>query len=299
MRLRLFNAISSFTDPKSLPGVPSAIRLLPLSLLKHWLYPFFVRGSRRAYNGQVFFESWYRSSAELTDGLTISQNYNPFWTRYHYNATECSIIRGFAARGYPMQPTVLDIGSGAGHWVDFYRNVFAARSVTAVEFVEEVCEKLRLRYRGQPVKVLNADVSAQGFNPGKFDIINAIGVMFHIVDDTAWERAIRNLARSLAPGGTIIVGGQFGWLTRSVQFHRKDLFGSWREAQAAECSEVLVNKRIRSLRVWKAATAAAGLRVIGVVRTSAVRGIPTPENHILLIRASGSSKRGTKSNVQI
>lgn len=188
-----------------------------------------------------------------------------------------------------MQPTVLDIGSGAGHWVDFYRDVFAARRVTAVEFVPGVCDALRLRYRGHPVEVLNNDVSAQGFSPGQFDIINAIGVMFHIVDDAAWERAIRNLARSLAPGGTIIVGGQFGWLTRSVQFHCKDQFDSWQEAQARGMQrEVLVNKRIRSLRAWRTATAAAGLRVAGVVRTPAVRGIPTPENHILVAQASGS-----------
>jgi SAM-dependent methyltransferase len=173
--------------------------------------------------------------------------------------------------------------------VDFYRDVFAARSVTAVELVPDVCVTLRSRYRGQPVEVLNADVSAQEFNPGRFDIINAIGVMFHIIDDAAWRRAIGNLARSLAPGGTLIVGGQFGWLTRSVLFHHTDRYASWAEAHKADGKEVLVNKRIRSLRAWRRTMAAAGLRVAGVVRTPAVRGIATCENNILAARAREGS----------
>lgn len=99
MSLRLFSSKLSFTDPKSVPGVSAAIRLLPLSLLKHWLYPLFVRGSRRDYDARTFFASWYRSGVELTDGLTISHSHDPFWTRYHYDATECSIIRWFAFTG--------------------------------------------------------------------------------------------------------------------------------------------------------------------------------------------------------
>jgi len=34
-----------------------------------------------------------------------------------------------------------------------------------------------------------------------FDVVNAIGVMFHAVDDALWEQAVASLGRHLAVGG--------------------------------------------------------------------------------------------------
>ena len=97
------------------------------------------------------------------------------------------------------------------------------------------------------VEVRLADVTRPDFDLGeRFALVNAIGVMFHIVDDAAWERALRNVARHLEPGGRWIVGGQFGWVTANVQFHGCDDFSSWGDAAAR--GPRLVNKRIRSRR---------------------------------------------------
>lgn len=273
------------TDPKSLPGVRVVLRLLPLNILKHWLYPFLVRGRRRRYNAQAYFDSWYKSGPGVSDGSTISPTSEPLYTRYHYNTTENSILRWFAFHEHPAHPRVLDIGSGAGHWIDFYYDIFAAHGITGIDLSTRACEALRLKYEGKNIEIHCADVSASAFNLGQYDIINAIGVMFHIVDDAAWMRAIQNLARSLAPKGTLVVGGQFGWLTRDVQFHHVDSFNSWQELHDTEKPEILVNKRIRSIWAWRRAADDAGLRVAGVIRTASVRGIPTPENHILLLEA--------------
>ena len=261
------------------------LQLLPLHILKHWLYPFLVRGRRRRYDARAFFDSWYKSGPGVSDASTISPTSDPLYTRYHYNATENSILRWFAFHEHPKHPRVLDIGSGAGHWIDFYKHVFAAHSITGVELSAAACEALRIKYKGQDIDIRLADASAPEFNVGQYNIINAIGVMFHIVDDAAWNLAVKNLARSLAPNGTLVVGGQFGWLTRDVQFHRVDSFNSWQELHETEMHDVLVNKRIRSIWSWRRAAADAGLRVVGVVRTASVRGIPTPENHILILKA--------------
>ena len=147
-------------------------------------------------------------------------------TRYHYNAVENLIMAHFARTGRRTIGSVLDIGSGAGHWIDFYLTAFAAPRVVGAELSAVAAGQLAERYSGDGrVEIVEADVSAAQVGiEGQFDVINAIGVMFHIVDDDLWTRAVRNLAGLLAPGGVIVVSGQFGFTTQNVQFHNT---GSW------------------------------------------------------------------------
>lgn len=278
----------SVFDPKSLPGVRTAIRYIPLNVLKHWLYPFLVRGRREDYDAKTFFESWHNAAAQISDGSTISLTQDPASSRYHYNAVENTLLRWFILHPRSERPSVLDIGAGAGHWIGFYRQVLQAQHVTGIDLSETACAELRRKFPDETVDIRTADISTAGFQAGSYDIINAIGVMFHIVDDRAWERAIGNLASALAPGGVFLVGGQFGFLTRNVQFHKSDRFESWQDFREAKGERVLVNKRIRSLRAWRRAAAQAGLRVVAVLRTPQTRGIPTPENHVLVLQRRSS-----------
>jgi len=38
-----------------------------------------------------------------------------------------------------------------------------------------------------------------------FDFISAMSVLLHIVDDSRWRRALRNLATVIAPDGHLVV----------------------------------------------------------------------------------------------
>ena len=223
---------------------------------------------------------------------TISANSSTLDTRYHYNAVENTLLAYFAGRGTRSARRVLDVGSGAGHWIDFYLQVLAAEQVVGVEISAVAVEGLSRRYAGDPrVRVLEADIA--GATPGiegAFDVINAIGVMFHIVDDNLWRRAVRNLGSLLAADGVLVIGGQFGRTTQNVQFHSTDRFASWEEFREARSAVTLVNKRIRSLRDWRRCAQAAGLTVREAVRrTPGNPAITMPENNVLVL------KRGVNS----
>ena len=72
-----------------------------------------------------------------------------------------------------------------------------------------------------------------------FDVVNAIGVMFHIVDDERWKMAIGNIGRYLRKGGVAIIGGDFGPNTE----------------------ELGVMRRTRSLALWESTLEEFGLEV--------------------------------------
>ncbi len=223
---------------------------------------------------------------------------------FHYNVTENSILRAVLRRQPPARGAMieatrmltarqgrrqLDIGSGTGHWVDFMRRAFVVQHATAVEIAEPMAAFLREKYADQPVRVETVNVAEDGLDlaalGGPFHYITAIGVMFHITDDARWETAVHNLAAALAPGGLLIVGGEFGTETRNVQFHKSDAFGSWREFDKAEGEQgvVRVNKRVRSLARWVEVATAAGLKVADLVRSDRDELILTPENDVLLL----------------
>lgn len=262
-------------------------RLLGPKFVKHYVRPRRVKGPQRGYEAKRFFESWHRASGgALDDAETISAASSRIDTRYHYNAVENTLLAAFAGRGVRTAGRVLDVGSGAGHWIDFYLDVMRADAVVGAEISAVAAEALAARYAGDTrVRIAEADIAADAPGiEGPFDVVNAIGVMFHIVDDDMWRRAVRNLAGLLAPGGLAVIGGQFGRTTQNVQFHAVDQFESWDEFRAARSDVRLVNKRIRSLREWRRCARAAGLEVDGVHRTRVAAPITTPENNILVLR---------------
>jgi SAM-dependent methyltransferase len=246
-----------------------------------------------------FFSSYYRStvSGRIRDSMTIGTVSEPE-SRFHYNACENAIIRVLAKRIPVAGQTpavwrfaqerrawrVLDVGSGTGHWVDFFLDVYLAQAVTAVEFVPQMAAFLRAKYADLPqVTVLAADIVEEQLPERAFDIVSAIGVLFHIVDDAGWRRAVRRLFEALKPGGLLLVGGDFGAETRDVQHHRIDRFESWREHDSSEVPPNRVNKRVRSQAEWTMLVAELGAQVVELVRSDSSPAIRTPENDLLVL----------------
>jgi SAM-dependent methyltransferase len=226
-------------------------------------------------------------------------------SRFHYNAVENAIIRTLLKRTPPPAPAMveawramqaraqlrlLDVGSGTGHWIDFFRDTFLVSEAVGVEIATQMAAFLRGKYAGAPVTILEDDVAAPGFGPdrtgGPVDFVSAIGVLFHITDDARWRQAVANLRDTLKPDGLLLVGGDFGWRTANVQFHNNDRFGSWREFRSAAgtAGEVRVSRRVRSLTDWSNLAADLGLSIADVVRAESAAGIATPENDLLVLR---------------
>lgn len=264
--------------------------------------PFYAGKGSTPYEAKKFFESYYQmlTAQESDDRLTISPDCHPSLGRYHYNAVENSILEYFFLNSFPQQPNILDVGCGTGHWIDFYRKNFAARSLTGIDVSKRCVETLQVKYGHlKDVLILEGDITDPLKLNSTFDIVNAIGVLFHIPDDTSLKRAVHNLAALMAENAVLIVSGQFGFLTRNVQFHSRDHFSDQEEFNQIRSKGKLVNKRIRSLGFWRACAKETGLSIRALIKTRQHPRILTPENNILVLskrHATGGDSKKEKNN---
>lgn len=258
---------------------------LPGRLKKHYIRPFLRyltdrETYRRLYEPSEFFDQIHHLGENGIDADTISPGYPIVDATYHYNAVENGIIAHFKERGIHPD-VVLDIGAGSGHWVDFYTTVYAPRAVHAADISAESVRKLKKRFELLPnVHVHQTDlVSSDQWANGTFNLINAIGVMFHIVDDHKWARTVQWCSDKLVPGGVLVVGGLFGPFSANVQFNPVR-FDSADEIEHGTAG-LACNKRVRSRWKWSRTLKACGFRRVTYRRTRIARSIQTPENNLL------------------
>lgn len=245
-----------------------------------------ARGRATRYDAKSSWNDRYEraiSEGWFDDAGTISRTTSPLLAQYSYNAVENAILE-LALRGeIPTARTVLDVGSGAGHWIEFYRDKLDAAELVAIEISAAAAAALRDRYAGaREITVLEADAAAEGFDLGRqFDVVNAVDVLFHVVDDGHWRRAVANLSRHLAPEGRLVVAEHVSLVTHDAGFRPAEAGGP----------ETLVYKRVRSRRAWRACAREAGLDVRGTAKIRRNRTLPTPANRLLVL-APSPSRRG-------
>jgi SAM-dependent methyltransferase len=99
---------------------------------------------------------------------------------------------------------VLDAGCGSGFFVAHYLERGA--HVTGVDLTDVSVERLSTRFPEARFEV--GDLAA--WRPSRtYDLVSCFDVLFHIVDDAAWESALTNLADAVAPGGYFVFTEHF------------------------------------------------------------------------------------------
>jgi len=228
-----------------------------------------MRRGRRYEDTTWWDESFYTQG--VSDRQTISPTKNPLSAIYHYHSIELQIIRHlFNTQDSVAGKNFLDIGAGSGHWIDFYRSLGAADCV-GVDVSRNSVEFMKHKYsadarceiqHGNALKFLEQC-------DRKFDFVNAIGVMFHIVDDAEWAETIRQIGNVLEPNGMFIVGGHFGLLD-GLNVHIS--------------GDGEIYKRLRSRRHWAEILTKAGFRKPRYYKNNAYLAIddPLPQNNLLI-----------------
>jgi SAM-dependent methyltransferase len=266
-----------------------AARVFGPTLTSQYLPALRARGRTVPYDAKRSWATRYErvlADGELDDASTIKHGSSSLRAEYHYNAVENAILEHALRAGFPERPATLDIGAGAGHWIDFYRRALGASRVTGLEISASAAAALTASYADDPeVSIVEADVADESFDLGeRFDVVNAVDVLFHVVDDDQWSRAVRNLASQLAPGGRLVVAEHVGLVTHDAGFRPPDPL----REEESDPRALLVTKRVRSLRRWRACARDAGLTEVASARIRKSRSLATPANRLLVFaRPSG------------
>lgn len=100
-----------------------------------------------------------------------------------------------------------DIGPGLGYFVKRYLD-WGAAHVTGVDITEYAVQQLRRTFPEQ--EFLQGDVSDPALSlPGGYDVVSAISVLFHIVEEAKFERAVARLCELARPGGHLLLVDAF------------------------------------------------------------------------------------------
>ncbi len=103
---------------------------------------------------------------------------------------------------------VLDIGSGTGFYIRLWKEL-GVRSVRGSDLTNIAVSRLREKLPNENVFRFDIGGSVPLEEPGRYEVVSAFDVFFHIVDDARYERAIQNVSNLLTPGGLFVFSDLF------------------------------------------------------------------------------------------
>jgi 2-polyprenyl-3-methyl-5-hydroxy-6-metoxy-1,4-benzoquinol methylase len=88
---------------------------------------------------------------------------------------------------------ILDIGSGTGFYIERWQEV-GCDKIMGVDLTEVVVKRLSKKYPQHTFEQLDIGSNlSQAIEEHKFDIISCFDVLFHIVDDSIYQKAFENI----------------------------------------------------------------------------------------------------------
>lgn len=104
--------------------------------------------------------------------------------------------------------TVLDVGAGTGFYVQRWLELGAAH-VTGIDLSAAAVESLKAEFPTAEFRRDDIAELSQQTRGRRYDLVSAFDVLFHIVDDARFVRAIGNIGELVRPGGHLLLSDNF------------------------------------------------------------------------------------------
>lgn len=103
----------------------------------------------------------------------------------------------------PRTAEVFDVGSGTGFYLELWKQA-GISSVTGCDLTEIAVERLEKSFPWARILRLDIGVSLPASEYGRYNIVSAFDVLFHIIHEERYQQAIRNAHALLRPGGLFL-----------------------------------------------------------------------------------------------
>jgi SAM-dependent methyltransferase len=108
----------------------------------------------------------------------------------------------------PPKSSALDVGSGTGFYLERWREA-GVWDVTGSDVSPTAVSNLRTSFPGVPIDQFDIAGDASELPQRRFGLVSAFDLLYHLIDDQAYRRALANLARLTRPGGLLVISENF------------------------------------------------------------------------------------------
>jgi SAM-dependent methyltransferase len=123
------------------------------------------------------------------------------YNKWLYRARDRVLRRELASLKLDLTAAnVLDVGSGTGFYLDFWRRA-GVRSVSGCDLTETAVSGLQSNFPGHRFFQCDIGGDLPAGVSGQFDVVSAFDLLYHIGDDAKYETAFHNISRLLVTGG--------------------------------------------------------------------------------------------------
>ncbi|MEV4225080.1 class I SAM-dependent methyltransferase [Nonomuraea sp. ATR24] len=103
---------------------------------------------------------------------------------------------------------VLDVGSGTGFYIRQWR-ALGVETITGSDLTQAAVDRLRERFPSASFLRLDIADPAGALEPGSYDVVSAMDMLFHITDDDRYKAALRSIGEAVRPGGVFVLSENF------------------------------------------------------------------------------------------
>lgn len=118
------------------------------------------------------------------------------------------------------EANVLDIGSGTGFWLEQWKSL-GVRSLKGTDIAAVAVERLKQTFPEMEITQMDIGEHLERLDwSGRFDVVSAFDVLFHITEDDRFQRAIGNISSLLKQGGHFFFSDNFVHRTAQRSDHQ-------------------------------------------------------------------------------
>ena len=162
---------------------------------------------KKQYDAEQFWADRYRDIDLTKSGhIDLPVAYN----RWLYRRKKERLLKGLRAAGFQAKgSSVLEIATGTGVYVEMWKGLGVSR-LAGIDISQNATDHLKARF--PEFSFHKRDLSAPeltGLVGKDFDLVTAVDMLYHVVDDAAFAVALDNLAQAVKPGGLLAIHDLF------------------------------------------------------------------------------------------
>lgn len=132
--------------------------------------------------------------------IGLPETYNRFLYRVRHHVFTRAVK---LARLDVAGSKVIDFGSGTGFYIQNWLQA-GCKQLSGSDLTEVAVGNLSSKYPGVGFQQIDIGAETIPVESESFDAVSCFDVLFHVVDDVCYDRAIRNISGSLKAGGVFL-----------------------------------------------------------------------------------------------